>query len=145
METSPFPNLTPSKDVEHLRLLSIFHYVVGGIGALFACFPLIHVGIGVMMVANPETIGPGTQGQEPTAWIGYLFIGFGMVAVIIGWALAICTILSGRYMAKRQKRTFSFVVGAISCTFVPIGTVLGVFTLIVLSRESVQRLYEKQA
>ena len=30
--------ITVSQDGEHLRLLSIFHYVVGGLMALFACF-----------------------------------------------------------------------------------------------------------
>jgi hypothetical protein len=30
-------------DYEHLRLLSIFHYVVGGITAVCSLFPLIHV------------------------------------------------------------------------------------------------------
>ena len=29
-----------NEDLEHLRLLSIFHYVVAGIGALFACLPV---------------------------------------------------------------------------------------------------------
>jgi hypothetical protein len=31
-----------SEDEQYLRLLSIFHYVVGGIAALFACFPIFH-------------------------------------------------------------------------------------------------------
>lgn len=36
-------NRDVGKDLEHLRLLSIFHYVVGGLIALFACFPIIHL------------------------------------------------------------------------------------------------------
>ena len=48
--------------------------------------------------------------------------------------------------AKRRKRMFSYVMAAILCAFMPFGTVLGVFTLIVLGRESVRQLYlEKQA
>ena len=50
METQPPPPLTSNPDEQHLQLLAIFHYVVAGVGALFACFPLIHVGIGIMMV-----------------------------------------------------------------------------------------------
>jgi hypothetical protein len=36
---------------------------------------------------------------------------------------------------------FSFVMAAVMCMFVPFGTILGVFTIIVLSKESVLRLY----
>ena len=32
-----------NQDEEHLRLLSIFHYVCAGLSAFFACIPLIHV------------------------------------------------------------------------------------------------------
>jgi hypothetical protein len=46
-----------NKDLEHLRLLSIFHYVVGGILALFACFPIIHLIMGIMFLTMP--IPPG--------------------------------------------------------------------------------------
>ena len=38
------------RDAEHLRLLSIFHYVVAGLMALWACFPLIHLFMGVALV-----------------------------------------------------------------------------------------------
>jgi hypothetical protein len=31
-------------DEEHLRLLTIFHYIVGALAALFSCFALMYVG-----------------------------------------------------------------------------------------------------
>ena len=34
-------------------------------------------------------------------------------------AAAICTFLSGRYLARREKRMFSFVMAAILCIFFP--------------------------
>ena len=33
-------------DVQHLSILSIFHYVCGGIVGLFACLPVLHLSIG---------------------------------------------------------------------------------------------------
>lgn len=53
-----------------------------------------------------------------------------------------CTFISGRCLARRRNRLFSFVMAAFLCMFMPFGTVLGIFTIIVLSRESVKRLYE---
>lgn len=142
MNPPSLPSPPPSQDEEHLRLLALFHYIMAGIGALFACFPLIHVVIGVMMIVNPSFMNGGQQSFPPPAVFGYLFAGMGALFVLAGWAAAICTFISGRYLARRRCRIFSIVVAAILCMFAPFGTVLGVFTIIILSRESVKRLYD---
>jgi Na+-driven multidrug efflux pump len=59
----------------------------------------------------------------------------------MGWAFGILTIVSGRNIGQRRARTFSLVVAGINCLWVPLGTALGVCTLIVLMRESVNKLY----
>lgn len=127
------------KDEEQLRLLSIFHYVVAGITALFACIPLIHVAIGLMLILGAPFAGG--HGEAPPVWFGYIFLLVGGSIVLVGWAMAIFAFFSGRFIAARKRRTFSLVVAGVLCTFVPFGTVLGVFTIIVLARDSVQRLY----
>jgi len=35
-----------NQDAEHLRLLPIFHYIVGGLAALFSLFPLLYTTVG---------------------------------------------------------------------------------------------------
>jgi len=55
--------------------------------------------------------------------------------------MAICILIARRALAKRTRYWFVFVVACIECLFMPFGTVLGVFTLIVLSRESVKKLF----
>lgn len=39
---------------EHIRLLAIFHYVVGGVGYLFSLIPCIHLSIGIFFLVAPE-------------------------------------------------------------------------------------------
>jgi len=145
MESPPLlPELAAAqraKDEEHLRLLAIFHYVVAGLGALFACFPLIHVAMGLMLFFGSAFTHKGPGNNLPPQWFGLIFVVIGGVMVVLGWTAAICTFISGRYLAKRRKRMFSFVMAVVLCMFMPFGTVLGIFTIIVLRRESVQRLY----
>jgi uncharacterized membrane protein len=142
MEPPLIPSPTDCRDQEHLDLLAIFHYVLAAILAIFACFPLIHVSIGLLMVLHPEGLTGNQHEPAPPAMIGYMFIIMGGIFIILGWGMAICTFISGRYLAKRRKRMFSFVAAALLCMFFPFGTTLGVFTIIVLSRPSAQRLFE---
>ena len=61
--------------------------------------------------------------------------------ILVGWAVAICVIVAGRFLARRVHYTFCLVVAAIACLFMPFGTVLGVLTIIVLMRPSVKALF----
>ena len=127
------------QDLEHLRLLSIFHYVVGGMIALFSCIPIIHVVLGIVMVAAPAVFGPGAQ--RPPPFIGFLFIVIGGGIILFGWTLAALVIFAGRCLAQHTRYVYCLVIAALSCLFMPVGTVLGVFTIIVLMRPSVKGLF----
>jgi len=51
---------------------------------------------------------------------------------------------TGRNLSNRQSYTFCFVVACISCLLMPLGTILGVFTIVTLSRESVKAIFSGQ-
>jgi len=125
-----------AQEEQHLQLLAIFHYIVGGLTALFACFPLIHLTIGLVMV-----FGGFSGNQAPPAFVGWLFIILGGGFFLVGQSLAICIIIAGRFLAQRRRYPFVFVVACCECLFMPFGTVLGVFTIVVLSRESVKSAF----
>ncbi len=82
MTSPPVPPMT-EQDAEHLRLLSIFQYIVGGMQGLVGCFPIFHFLFGA--------------------------------AVAAGVTAAMC---------------------------MPFGTVLGVFTILVLARPAVKAAFE---
>src|SRR5438132_5773700 len=135
METPTTPE--EIRDAEHLKLLALFHYVVGGLMIAFSCIFFIHVAIGILMLTKPEMLNPPNQhGPVMPAAFAWLFILLPGTFIIFSWIIGGLTILSGRRIATRRSRTFSIVVAAIDCLFVPFGTVLGVFTLIVLTRDS---------
>jgi len=130
------------QDAEHLRLLSIFHYVVGGMAALFACFPLVHLAVGIVLVSGALKSAPGEQ--PPPALVGWFLIAIAAVFILVGWGIAIAILLAGRFLARRTHYMYCFVVAAIECVFMPFGTVLGAFTIIVLNRTSVRSLFPAQ-
>jgi hypothetical protein len=76
-----------------------------------------------------------------TQMMGWMFAIMGSCAVGIGWTAGILAIFSGVCIARRRKRTFSLVVAGICCMLMPLGTVLGIFTFLVLLRDSVKRVY----
>src|SRR5437762_373537 len=126
-----------SADADHLRLLSIFHYIVGALHLIGSSVAIIHFGLGLLMMLRPGMFG----NNPPPPFVGLLLAFVGGAIIICGWTIGICTIYSGRCIQHRVRRTFSIVVAAINCVLFPLGTALGVFTLIVLMRDSVRRLY----
>jgi len=129
-----------NEDLRHLKLLSVFHYVVGGLAALFSCMFLIHLILGLAMLISPESM-TGSDGAPPPAFVGYIFTIIGGGSFLLGLAFSICILYSGKLLHKQKKYLYSFVIACIECIFMPFGTVLGVFTIIVLSRSSVKKLY----
>lgn len=127
-----------SPDEEHLHLLSIFHYIVAGLATLFSFFPLLYAAMGALILYAPSH---PRHGEPPPHFLGWLFIGFGCFFFLLGVALAVCIAFSGRSIKQHRRYWFSFVVACVECLFIPFGVVLGVFTIIVLSRRSVKELY----
>ena len=128
-----------SQDAQHLQLLAIFHYVCAGMIALFSCFPLIYLILGLMVVFNPQSFGPGND--FPPRIFGWLFVLIPGVFILLGWIFAASLAWSGRCLQRHTRHLLCTVVACITCLFIPIGTVLGVCTLIVLMRPSVKALF----
>lgn len=133
-----------NQDLEHLRLLSIFHYVYGGLHVVFGFFPLVYAGFGLLMLYAPQMFGPNNprMGQPPPEFLGWFLVAVGGVVAIMIWGIASLLIHSGRCLSQQRRHTFCLIVAAISCLFMPLGTILGVFTIVVLSRPSVKNLFE---
>ncbi len=100
-----------NKAQEYLSLLSIFHYIIGGVVAFYSLLPLTYWNL------------------------------FGATCFLLGETLAISTIVSGRWLRKYKGYWFSLIVAFLLCIYLPLGTVLGILTIVVLSRQSVKQLY----
>jgi hypothetical protein len=127
------------RDDEHLRLLEIFHYVVAGVVGLFSLFPVIHLVVGLSILSGKMDKPSGTPAP---AVLGWLFVVFASSAILLGLTFAICLAVAGRCLRARRRYTFCLVMAGLACMFMPFGTVLGVFTILVLLREGVKARFQ---
>jgi hypothetical protein len=127
------------RDAEHLRLLSIFHFVIGGFLGLVSCIPLIHltVGLGLLVAGAASQDAAGA----PPAVLGLIFVLVASAFILTGWTIAGCTLAAGRFLKQRRRYTFCFAIACLLCLFMPLGTILGVFSIVVLNRPSVKAMF----
>jgi hypothetical protein len=127
-----------TQDEEYLNLLSVFYYVVAGLTAVSALFPVIHLTIGVAIVSG--AFG-GEAGDDVAVLIGWLFVAIATFMIATVLALAAMMVFAGRAIRQRRNHMYCVVVAAASCLMFPFGTILGIFTIVILSRDSVKRLF----
>jgi len=130
-----------NQDREHLRLLAIFHYAGAGLAALFSFFPLLYTTIGAILIFAARHGTPKPGEELPPEFLGWIFAIVGLLLFFLGIAMAICILLAGRCLSRNKHYTFALVMACIECLFIPFGTILGVFTITALSRESVRTLF----
>ncbi len=152
----------------HLDLLSVFHLVFGGLAVLGLGFLLIHYMVmsrftGLMesgdlpALAAPASMVPPASGTAPPLIVRPVAVSTrpafpkGIMAIfrvlyIVGAALivvaGILNVLAGIFLRQRRHRTFCMVIAGLDCLQIPFGTVLGIFTLVVLSRPTVALAFE---
>ena len=129
-------------DADHLNLLAIFHFVGAGLAVLGIAFLVAHFAFMHAIFANPKFFENQKQPMPvPPEQILAMMKWFYLAGAVWLVASAILNVLSGVCLRARKGRTFSMVVAGMNCLHLPLGTVLGVFTLIVLLRDSVRELY----
>jgi uncharacterized membrane protein len=134
--------MDPNQDADHIRLLSIFHYVEAAFTGLFACFPVIHLTLGLAMLLG--VFEDSGHGNAPPRALGLLFIIPALMFIVFGILMAVCIGISGYKLGQFKSYTYCLVIAALECVLMPFGTILGVFTILVLLRPSVKLLFESQ-
>ncbi|MGJ7901579.1 hypothetical protein [Lysobacter sp. 1R34A] len=123
------------QDASQLKTLSILHYVFAALYLLPLLMAFLYVFMGVAILKGGIHSQPG---DEVGGWV---LIGVAVALFLVAVIGGSLTFLAGRRLSQRRGRTLCMVVACISCLSVPLGTALGVFSLIVLSRPSVKALF----
>jgi hypothetical protein len=128
-------------DLQHLKLLSIFHYIVAGMVALMGCLPIFHLLLGIALLSG--AIPARGNDSFPAAAMGGIFATVAGLMIVAFWSLAVCLLLAAGYLREQRRYMFCLVTAAVVCMLMPFGTVLGVFTIVVLMRPTAKQLFEE--
>jgi len=141
-------------DRDHLNVLAIFHFVVAALAIVGIAFLFLHYTLMSSVFEHPgfwqpqHTAGatplPHPSEVHPPQFPAHFFAIFKWFYVVAGVCLLLAfvgNLFSGFFLRARKHRVFSLVVAGLDCLQIPFGTVLGVFTIVVLARESVMELY----
>ncbi|HEY3447989.1 MAG TPA: hypothetical protein VGK67_16655 [Myxococcales bacterium] len=142
--TLPAPNSAPkpSSDLDTLKVLAIFHYVLAGLSALGGGFFLLYAALGGFLLRRSDLFtGGGRNTPPPPPFVGALFIGLGVGLFAAGLAFAVAIAVAGRSLSRQVRYVYCLVVAGFCCLLTPYGTVLGVFTIVVLMRPGVKALF----
>jgi hypothetical protein len=139
-----------SQDANHLSLLAVFYYVMAGFMFLTSLAGLVYVGSGILFLVMPSlmTEGQGVQSQNemPPEAVGIMAGGFmialGVVFIAILAGIGVLQIVAANSLRSRQRWVFCLVVAGLNCMHAPLGTLLGVFTFVVLFRPSVKEMFQ---
>jgi hypothetical protein len=130
-----------AQDQEHLRLLGIFHYIAAGLACFLPFASLVYIGMGVAMVNGKFPAAPHAAGTPNLG--GWFFIAIGVFIFFFGLLGAVLNFLAARAIIRRERHTLVLVVAGLNCMHMPLGTLLGVFTFVVLARPSVKALFTR--
>jgi hypothetical protein len=140
------PPPLPNRDADHLRLLAVFHFVKAGLSLFMIGFIVLHYAFMRTIFADPKM---WENAKEPPPFDPQEFFSLFIWFYILGAAFMLMfmglNVISGIFLLQRRNRLFSMVTAGLNCLAVPLGTVLRVFRLVVLSRESVARHYAEQS
>jgi hypothetical protein len=133
-------------------MLMIGFYVRGAMMVAFGCFFLIYVAffLGFSFIpqsawtqppassASPTVLAyatptphPPNQGPPPVIFFRIMACVFAAVTLLV-WIMGCLTAYAGRCIQRRRNKLLIFVMAGLNCLFVPYGTLLGIFTFIIL-------------
>lgn len=120
----PLAQLTQA-DNEHLHLLGIMGYIYAGLECLIGLFAALYVGFGAFIVMS----------NEPMGWI---FVAIGVFISLWIIACVVLSFLAAKWISQGKNWLFCMIIAGLHCASFPLGTALGVCSILVLCRPSVK-------
>ena len=116
---------------QHIKILGWLYIVFGALGVLVGVLFLIGAGIAGAAASTQGEAGAGLMAGGIGFFIAIIIAVMSLPSVIAGWGLL---------KRKSWSRMLAIVLGAISLLSIPIGTILGIYTIWALTKPESQAL-----
>ena len=145
------PEVQHALDENHLKLLQIFHIIQGVLKLVGTLFVVVYFGLFSFLFSNPHFMESSSKGYNhsstETAEIahtrGGFFLIFGIIITIFMVAMTALSFFQAHCFAKRRHSLLCLILAGLDCLSLPYGTILGIFTFMVLFRPSVKALFDE--
>jgi tetratricopeptide (TPR) repeat protein len=124
----------------NLDLIGLFHYLAGGLIALFAIAVLLARIAAILGVSRLAPAGTAVSRMSSATGVDL----WGVTNFVL-FCACLTMVVAGSCMRRRRAHAFCVVVAGFSCLAVPFGTVLGALTLFVLTKPEVRMLFQREA
>jgi hypothetical protein len=126
---------------ENLRQLSIFHYIWAAMGIFGLAFLALHYSFMTTMM-DPGMLAKADKPPPPEMlhFMG-MFKWFYLAFALYGVTTMVLNVLAAMWLRARRNWMFCMVVAGINCISMPLGTILGIFTIVVLSKDPVRESF----
>ncbi len=123
----------------NLGIFKILYIIKGIIILLFSFLPLIFLVCGWYLMQDH-----GISEHESNI-SGIIMITTGCAIFLFLLAIGILTLLTAKYLGEKKHYNFIFVMAIINCLTGILGIILGIFTILELSKPQVKRLFNQPA
>jgi hypothetical protein len=123
-----------------LRLLSIGYYIQAGIAAFYSILLLGYAGFATAMLGSLAN-SANEAGQNIPPWFLSLISILMLVVLLLACLYTVALFLAGLWLRRFRNILFIQVIAALNCLAIPYGTVLGIFTFLVLQRSTAKQFF----
>ena len=137
------PGQESGKDGVQLKQLVLYHYILAGLTVVLSLTPVFHLFLGLAMMRREIPL-PGLE-QLPQKELGQLIVVLAGGMILLGWVHASVIFVMGRWIAQRRRHALLLVISGMNCVYIPFGTLVSIWTIIVLSRPRVGILFGRES
>ena len=131
-------NLVIMHSNNNLNTFSVLFLIKGILTLCFAIFFIFYVGLGFFVTSAVEL----DQSKDMPFNPGIIIIILGVIGLIITVTLGILKILASSYLKSIKNYNFIFAMAVVSCLTGILGILLGMFTLIELSKPEIKQMFD---
>lgn len=121
----------------NLDTFKILYIIKGILSLLLSFLPLLYIFLGVFL------FGTGLEEHGEKGIAGLIFICVGSIIFLMLLVLGVLNLLAGKYLGEKRRYDFIFIMAIINCLTGILGMLLGIFSLIELSKPRVRDLFGK--